>query len=84
MSSFLCDKCGASCIDTPRGYIAGCKHYPSDFKRTDVTSLVVDIGMKNMLRGLLALTHEDSKVTKNLKFNLLKTYEQYIDDLKNS
>ena len=30
MSSFYCDKCGALCSDTDRGYVTGCKHYPPD------------------------------------------------------
>lgn len=28
MSSFVCEHCGAEIIDTPRGYISGCEHYP--------------------------------------------------------
>lgn len=31
MSNFICEKCGAIIVDTPEGYITGCKHYP-DFK----------------------------------------------------
>jgi hypothetical protein len=30
MSSFQCEKCGTACIDTDRGYITGCEHYPVD------------------------------------------------------
>jgi hypothetical protein len=30
MSSFYCEKCGAPCIDTERGYVSGCEHYPPD------------------------------------------------------
>lgn len=28
MSSFVCEKCGELIVDTPDGYITGCKHYP--------------------------------------------------------
>lgn len=28
MSSFICSKCGAEILDTPRGYITGCIHNP--------------------------------------------------------
>jgi hypothetical protein len=30
MSNFICDLCGASIIDSDRGYTAGCEHYPKD------------------------------------------------------
>lgn len=30
MSNFICDKCGKSCIDSPKGYVSGCEHYPAD------------------------------------------------------
>lgn len=30
MSSFNCEHCGAACIDTDKGYVSGCKHYPID------------------------------------------------------
>ena len=28
MSNFQCEKCGKNIIDSPTGYITGCKHYP--------------------------------------------------------
>ena len=28
MSSFKCSKCGVDILDTEKGYITGCKHYP--------------------------------------------------------
>jgi hypothetical protein len=28
MSSFMCEKCGKFILDTPKGYISGCAHYP--------------------------------------------------------
>lgn len=28
MSTFTCEICDALCVDTPRGYISGCDHYP--------------------------------------------------------
>jgi len=28
MSNFVCEHCGEAIIDTPTGYITGCKHYP--------------------------------------------------------
>ena len=34
MSSFYCEKCGASLIDMPgKGYITFCKHYPPPKKK---------------------------------------------------
>lgn len=32
MSSFICPKCGAPCLDTPYGYARGCDHHPADAK----------------------------------------------------
>jgi len=37
MSSFLCEHCGASILDTPIGYITGCKHYPLPLARDHST-----------------------------------------------
>lgn len=28
MSNFVCEICGAACIDSPEGYVTGCEHYP--------------------------------------------------------
>lgn len=28
MSSFNCEHCGKPILDTPRGYVTGCEHYP--------------------------------------------------------
>jgi len=30
MSNFICDQCGKTCTDSPRGYVTGCEHYPAD------------------------------------------------------
>lgn len=30
MSTFVCEHCGALCLDSPSGYISGCRHYPPD------------------------------------------------------
>jgi len=30
MSNFKCEKCGAICSDTEKGYVTGCEHYPAD------------------------------------------------------
>ena len=32
MSNFHCDKCGAYCEDSPRGFTSGCEHYPPDIQ----------------------------------------------------
>jgi hypothetical protein len=29
MSSFTCNFCGVAIVDSPRGYLTGCKHFPS-------------------------------------------------------
>jgi hypothetical protein len=39
MSHFICDKCGAECIDSPKGYIRGCVHYPSEIYDRRETAL---------------------------------------------
>jgi hypothetical protein len=33
MSSFLCEKCGATISDTPHGYVTGCDHYPLEQRK---------------------------------------------------
>jgi len=30
LSSFYCPECGAVCLDTEKGYMTGCEHYPPD------------------------------------------------------
>lgn len=30
VSNFSCEKCGAICSDSPKGYVTGCEHYPVD------------------------------------------------------
>lgn len=35
MSSFYCELCGAACLDSERGYITGCEHYPADIEPSD-------------------------------------------------
>ena len=32
MATFYCEQCGTLCIDTLRGYISGCEHYPADIR----------------------------------------------------
>lgn len=77
MSNFACEHCKSMCYDTPRGYITGCKHYPPDLHREEVTDLVFKIGMKNVLEGLLALTDGTEPYLKKLQGNLLRTYNDY-------
>ena len=36
MSNFNCEHCGAACIDSPRGYVTGCEHYPADIPPSQV------------------------------------------------
>lgn len=36
MSSFICEYCGTHIIDTDKGYITGCEHYPLP-ERKDMT-----------------------------------------------
>ena len=35
MSNHTCEHCGAECIDSPRGYVTGCEHYPADAPEAD-------------------------------------------------
>lgn len=30
MSHFICPECGAHIVDSPRGYLSGCSHYPME------------------------------------------------------
>ena len=30
MSNFTCEKCSVNIVDSPTGYIQGCKHYPPE------------------------------------------------------
>ena len=32
MSSFKCEKCGKTCVDSNDGFISGCKHYPPEIR----------------------------------------------------
>ena len=35
MSSFHCEHCGKSIIDSPKGYITFCKHHPKEKRSRD-------------------------------------------------
>lgn len=30
MSHFICEHCGAHIVDSPTGYLSGCRHYPME------------------------------------------------------
>lgn len=30
MSHFICEHCGAHIINSPKGYLSGCEHYPME------------------------------------------------------
>lgn len=65
MSSFYCEKCGEAIIDTPRGYITGCKHYPLEEK--SVLSPNMKGRVKHMeLEKILAFA--DSEIKEWTKF----------------
>jgi hypothetical protein len=55
MSSFLCEKCGASNCDTPRGYVSGCCHYPPEHSR--VVTLRFDEGGSRDCQGFYWRPH---------------------------
>lgn len=46
MSSFTCEICGAQILDTEKGYITGCEHYPlmggavSNKNKTEILELL--------------------------------------------
>jgi hypothetical protein len=45
MSSHQCPHCEALCIDTEKGYISGCGHYPPDIdpiKLNDIQKAIVE------------------------------------------
>lgn len=37
MSTFYCHECSMLLIDTNRGYITGCEHYPADVPETKLS-----------------------------------------------
>lgn len=41
MSSFKCEKCGENIIDTDKGYITFCEHYPKE-KITKPSEIFMD------------------------------------------
>ena len=43
MSNFNCEKCGAYCADSERGYTTGCEHYPPDIKPLRGFGFTLDI-----------------------------------------
>ena len=65
MSSFYCDKCGALCSDTERGYVSGCKHYPADISAVEyqrrMDKIIAKGGAVN--ETLIALLDEASRFT---------------------
>ena len=50
MSSFLCSECGAEIIDTPRGYVTECPHWPLERKKSvaNLETLAVLTGQKSI------------------------------------
>lgn len=48
MSNFKCEKCGADCLDSDRGYTTGCEHYPPDL----ISSTPTKDQIKMALSGL--------------------------------
>ena len=41
MSSFVCSACGTLIIDSPRGYLTGCEHWPLEGQEKESGSEVV-------------------------------------------
>jgi len=39
MSNFYCEKCGSVIIDTPKGFVTECEHYPLEPEIKDFTAL---------------------------------------------
>lgn len=68
MSNFFCDKCGAICQDSDRGYISGCEHYPPDIKPLPGFGFELDIESSGSRRwymdqyGQRRYLHNDSIV----------------------
>ncbi len=68
MSNFACDKCGAICRDSGRGFISGCEHYPPDIKPLPALGFQLDLKSAGALRwyvdsyGQRRYLHNDSLV----------------------
>lgn len=45
MSHHICEHCGATCYDSPTGYVTGCEHYPTEMpqKTEDHIDLLVEL-----------------------------------------
>ena len=65
MNSFFCEHCGAHILDTPIGYITGCKHYPLPLARDHST-------LKQLLTEAIELLRNEQT---DLKFTLVKLGE---------
>jgi len=63
MSNFRCDICGKNILDSPRGYVTGCPHYPLSERTT------LSPNLKGRIRhDILKKMREDSlKELKNRK-----------------
>ena len=55
MSSFDCEKCGAPIIDTPKGYVTECEHYPLDLKKSR------KVWWEEVTRSFAAQSREEGK-----------------------
>lgn len=63
MSNFNCEHCGAACIDSPRGYVTGCEHYPADVKGKDMKALTICEPFATLI--CLPDDHDDAKRVEN-------------------
>lgn len=52
MSSFFCQYCGKAIIDTEKGYITGCEHYPIH-PRHDKKGKGLELSGRDMITELL-------------------------------
>lgn len=82
MSNFKCEHCGTDCIDSPRGYVIGCEHYPPDAKKQviDTSKItrfeVIDIDLGRVFvvpAGYASLTLSVQNEGRTLKVFLTRT-----------
>jgi|GEM_PF-1441667 len=73
MSNFICEKCGAICQDTPKGYVTGCSHYPPDRP-------IKGFGM-TFMNGIIRRWHHDKYGVKRWDDDLSEVDEVYTNGL---
>lgn len=72
MSNFICEHCGTSIIDSPKGYITGCEHYPikSLSKAKQVKKIFISKEIETM--SLVKFEKNEKLIFEQIKQGLIK------------